>query len=92
MAKVTDDQFEELLRVLITFAMGEVEEITPFDSITPEEHERIFKLITKTLEVTAMVTSKFFIPDSLDTEFLSKVHGLIKENRVEEAAALLNKD
>ncbi len=85
----TDEQLEQLFKIVSHYMMSELEELTPFDERTPEECENILKVTMKSIETTTMVMKEFLKPDALDWQKVEKAHGLLQENKMKEAHAYI---
>ena len=88
--KLEDQTLEKLLRAITPFILSELEEVVSFEGKNDEQREDIIKTATKSLEVSTILFSKFLKDDSIDATMLDKVTNLIAEEKMEEAADIIN--
>ena len=89
--KISDENLEKLLKSITPFLLSELEEVVSFENKTDEQREDIMKTAIKSLEVSAVLTTKFINDDSLNQSMLDEVNGLIEDQKLQEAADLINK-
>lgn len=87
---MNDKQIEQLLNVLSPFVVNSLEEVVSFDSRGDEEREEILKVALRSLEIAAILTSKFYDSKSFNAEKLGNVQNALKKGKFEEAASYLN--
>ena len=92
MSKLNDQSLEKLLSTISHYVMDSLDEIVAFDVKSNEAREEIIKVALKSLEVSSILTCKFFDTNTLDLEQLDKVDIAIKENDFEKANLILSEE
>ncbi|MBT3586088.1 MAG: hypothetical protein HN509_14375 [Halobacteriovoraceae bacterium] len=89
---LTDNQFEDLLTVITPFAIGELEDVVEFENKNDEQREEVMKVCIKSLEVGVVLLAKLLKDDAIDLSQLENLSSLIRENKLQEAADIINKN
>lgn len=90
MAKLSDENFENLLTVLSPYILESLETIIPFDEKTDEQREEIVKAALKATEVSAFITASMFEGETLNIEKLLKAKDHVINGDFESANLTVN--
>jgi len=91
MSKINDKSLEEILSIISHYVLDSLREVVDFNSKSDLDREEILKVALKSLEVSSILTCKFFDSNSLNTDLLSRVNTYIKSDDFENANLELSK-
>lgn len=84
-----DEDVEKLLMSIMPFVTAEIEDVCSYEDKTDEQREEILKVAVKSVEISVYILNRLAKDDSINEEKFNQLAGLIKENKVSEAADLL---
>lgn len=83
--KITDNEYEKILKIISHNMMPELELLVPFEEIEEKNKEQILTVILKTIEVSTSIMSELIKDAKLDQEKIDTILNLMNEGKNEEA-------
>jgi len=91
MSKINDESLGNLLTVIGHYAFEALEDTISFEEKTDEQREELVKASVKMMEISAIITLKFFDSNALNLESLDEVYNALESKDFEKANMLMSK-
>jgi hypothetical protein len=91
MISLDDKSLGKLLSVITHYSLENLEDIIPYNSKSEKDKDEIVKAALKSLEVSCIITMKFFNNETFNNDLLSNIHKALESKKFAEANNLINK-